>query len=279
MKALPLLSRRRAATLLCLAGALIAICSVSLAGHNASAATHRDAPAVKPTIVLVHGAFADASSWDGVIYRLQRDGYTVVAPANPLRDLYSDAAYIAGILSQIKGPIILVGHSYGGAVISTAAAGNSEVKALVYVDAFIPDVGENLLDLVGQGSELSSALVPDNYPPFGPNDVEVEVNPSMYHAVFAADVPAAQAAVMAATQRPLALAAAEEPAQVAAWKTIPSWDVVGMADKVITPEEQLFMAHRANAKITEIPGASHVSMVSHPSIVAHVIEEAATREG
>jgi pimeloyl-ACP methyl ester carboxylesterase len=263
-------------------GAIIASLAVLLAGALAasnSSAARSHKVGVKPTIVLVHGAFADASSWTGVITRLQRDGYNVVAPANPLRSLSGDSSYIAGVLAQNPGPIVLVGHSYGGAVITNAVAGNPNVKALVYVDAFIPDVGENIFQLGGAGSELGPALQFQGYPPFGQSDAEALINPAMFHAVFAADLSARTANALAAAQRPLALAAGEEPTQAAAWKTIRSWDVIGLADRAITPEQQVFMAHRANAPITEIPGASHVSMISHPDAVTRVIEQAATAVG
>jgi pimeloyl-ACP methyl ester carboxylesterase len=261
-----------------LVAAVVALLAGALAASNSSAARAQQA-GVKPTIVLVHGAFADASSWTGVISRLQRDGYKVIAPANPLRSLSGDSSYIAGVLAQTPGPIVLVGHSYGGAVITNAAAGNPNVKALVYVDAFIPDVGENIFQLAGAGSQLGGALQFQGYPPFGQNDAEALISPDRFQAVFAADLSAGTADVMAAAQRPLALAAGEEPTQAAAWKTIRSWDVIGLADRAITPDEQLFMAHRANAQITEIPGASHVSMISHPDVVTRVIEQAATAAG
>ena len=254
--------------------AIITLSAGALVASTSSAARAHDA-AAKPTIVLVHGAFADGSSWTGVITRLQHDGYNVIAPANPLRSLSGDSSYIAGVLAQIPGPIVLVGHSYGGAVITNAAAGNPNVKALVYVDAFIPDVGENIFQLGGAGSLLGGAL---QVQAFGPGDLEALINPAMFHAAFAADLSARTADAMAAAQRPLALAAGE-PSQAAAWKTIRSWDVIGMADQAITPEQQLFMAHRANAQITEIPDASHVSMISHPEAVTRVIEQAATAGG
>ena len=242
---------------------------------GSSAAAAKPSATTKPTIVLVHGAFADASGWLGVTERLQHAGYTVVAPANPLRSLYGDAAYIAGVLKQIPGPIILVGHSYGGAVITNAAAGSRNVKALVYIDAFIPAVGEKVLNLAGAGSLLPASLQLLKYPPFGPTDAEAIIEPAKYPAVFAGDLPLNVARAMAATQRPLALLAGEEPTKAAAWKHIPSWDVIGMGDKVITPAQQMMMAKRAHAKVTEIPGASHVSMISHPGVAAAVIERAA----
>jgi pimeloyl-ACP methyl ester carboxylesterase len=273
-----ILPKRRVALAVGLAGLLAALWQFAVIGSGASAAA-RASRAPKSTIVLVHGAFADASSWTRVIARLQRDGYKVIAPANPLRSLSGDSSYIAGVLAQTPGPIVLVGHSYGGAVITNAAAGNRNVKALVYVDAFIPDVGESILHLAGTGSELGGALQFQKYPPFGPTDIEALINPERFNAVFAADLPARTADAMAASQRPLALAAGEQPSQAAAWKTIKSWDVIGLADKAITPQQQLFMAHRAHARITEIPGASHVSMISHPDAVTRVIERAATTVG
>jgi pimeloyl-ACP methyl ester carboxylesterase len=262
-------------------GAAIAIAAglFTTLTSGASVATAKPSAITKPTIVLVHGAFADASGWLGVTERLQRAGYTVVAPANPLRSLYGDAAYIAGVLDQIPGPIVLVGHSYGGAVITNAAAGNNNVKALVYVDAFIPAVGEKVLDLAGTRSLLPSSLELQGYPPFSSTDVEAYIDPRKYPAVFAGDLPIDLARAMAASQRPLALLAGEQPTTAAAWQQIPSWDVIGMADKVITPAQQLMMATRAHAKVTEIPGASHVSMISHPGAVTAVIERAAAAVG
>jgi pimeloyl-ACP methyl ester carboxylesterase len=268
-------ARRGVGAIAALVAVVVASLTILLSGSGASAATHRTPQGPKPTIVLVHGAFADASGWLGVIECLERDGYNVVAPANPLRSLYGDAAYVSGVLSHISGPIVLVGHSYGGAVITNAAAGNTNVKALVYVDAFIPDVGEEVLNLTGAGSLLPGSIETQSYAPFGADDVEAYINPAEYPSVFAGDLPLEEARAMAVTQRPLGLAAGEQPTTAAAWKTIPSWDVIGMADKVITPAQQLFMAHRAHAQITEIPGASHVSMISHPWIVARVIEAAA----
>jgi pimeloyl-ACP methyl ester carboxylesterase len=250
--------------------------AVNAFGSAPAVATVSQRP--KPTIVLVHGAWADASGWDGVIAKLQRAGYNVIAPADPLRSLYGDSAYIASILAQTPGPIVLVGHSYGGAVITNAAASDPNVKALVYIDAFIPNVGENVLHLTGAGSLVPTALEPKKYPPFGKNDIDVYLSPTKFHAVFAGDLPAAQAAVMAAAQRPLALIAGEQPTRVASWKKIPSWDLIGLDDKVITPSEQLFMAHRAHAHIVEID-SSHVSLISHPQAVTNLIERAATATG
>ena len=223
--------------------------------------------------MLVHGAWADASSWDGVISRLQQDGYTVVAPATPLRSLLGDAAYIASVLKSIPGPIVLVGHSYGGAVITNAASGDPNVKALVYVDAFVPDSGETVLQLASMnpGSLLPSAIteVPYSQGPDG-SGIDVYIDPTKFRAVFAADVPPRQAALMAVTQRPISLAALVQPSGPPAWKTIPSWYMVGLGDQAIPPATQEFMAARAGSHTVEID-ASHASLVSRPEAVTELI--------
>jgi pimeloyl-ACP methyl ester carboxylesterase len=246
---------------------------ISSAAARPSTAKARAAGA-KPTIVLVHGAWADASSWNDVVKNLQDDGYPVVAPANPLRSLSGDSEYLASVLAQTPGPLVLVGHSYGGAVITNAAAGNPNVKALVYVDAFIPDVGENILNLAGAGSLIGQSIEFKSIPPGGPTDVDLYIKPDSFREAFAGDVPPKQAAIMAAEQRPLTLAAASGPTEAAAWKTIPSWALVGTEDNAITPEQQLFMAHRAGATIDEVD-SSHLAMVSHPDEVTKLIETAA----
>ena len=228
----------------------------------------------KPTVVVVHGAFADASGWTAVLERLKRDGYAVIAPANPLRSLSGDSAYIKSVLDQIPGPLVVVAHSYGGAVITNAAAGNPNVKALVYVDGFIPDVGEQGLNLAGEGSQVLPALEPRKIPPFGENDQDFYIKEDAFRAVFCADLDAQTAASMAATQRPIAAASFGEPTMSAAWKSIPSWAVIGLQDRVITPESLRSMAERAGSTIVEIE-SSHVSMISHPNEVADLIERAA----
>src|SRR4051794_40968746 len=217
----------RSLTLFAFAGVvgLIALFAATASAHGTSALKHRDA--VKPTVVLVHGAFADATGWSGVIKRLQADGYPVIAPANPLRSLSGDSAYIASVLRQTPGPLVVVGHSYGGAVITNAAAGNANVRALVYVDAFIPAVGEDTPHLGGADSELPTAIEFKAFPPFGTNDVDIYVKKDRFRAVFAADVPAKTAAVMSASQRPLAAATGAEPTAAEAWRTIPSWALIG----------------------------------------------------
>ncbi|MFF4355080.1 alpha/beta fold hydrolase [Streptomyces sp. NPDC001530] len=231
----------------------------------------------KPTIVLEHGAFADGSSWNGVISRLRADGYPVVAAANPLRGPASDAAALRTVLDHVKGPKILVGHSYGGNVISQAATDDRDVKALVYVAAFLPAPGESALELTNKypGSTLPDALDPVTYQQAdGSTATDLYIQQDKFRHQFAADVPAQQAALMAAEQRPIAQAALEEKATTAAWKTKPSWDIVTTRDLNIPAAVQRFMAKRAHAHTTEV-AASHSVAVSHPHLVADVIERAA----
>ena len=234
--------------------------------------------------MLEHGAWADGSSWTGEIQRLQADGYTVYAPPNPLRGLANDSATLADFLKTITGPIILVGHSYGGMVITNAATGNPNVKALVYIDAFIPARGETAFGLTGAkpGSCLRSAnavtAVPYPGAPAGDFDAYLKAGPDAPYPglaqCFADGLPASQAAVLAATQRPIAFSAGSAPSGVPAWKTIPSWSLIGTADHVIPPAELLFMSQRAHAHITEI-NAGHLSLISHPAAVTRVIIAAA----
>ena len=240
----------------------------------------------KPVIVLEHGAWADASSWDKVVLRLQEDGFTVYAPPNTLRGLPQDSVYLHAFLTQnaaLAGqPVVLVGHSYGGAVITNAAVGDPAVKALVYVDAFIPDQGETLAQLVSAqpGSCLGGnpADVFNFVPiPDGGGDVDTYIKPSLVPGCFASGLPRSQAAVIAAIQRPLAASTLNEPSGTPAWKTIPSWAVIGTADRVIPPAELTFMAQRAGARITDVP-AGHLSMIADPGTVARVIERAARSE-
>ncbi len=255
---------------------------VPLAGGSQVAASAAPAaPAAsprlpRPTVVLVHGAFADASSWAGVVTRLQERGYPVVAPALGMRGLRSDSVYLASLLSQIKGPVVLAAHSYGGAVISNAATHAKNVKALVFVNAFATKEGE-VLSAVEKGSTdsaLNPALKQLTYPTgTSTTAVELIVDPAKFPAVFGADLPYAQGALLAATQRPIAASAFNEPAGPPAWKSLPSWAVVSTGDKAAGTDVTLSMAKRAHAHITEVDG-SHLIMLSRPDVVTEVILQA-----
>ncbi|MFG2369430.1 alpha/beta fold hydrolase [Streptomyces mirabilis] len=260
------------------AGCAVAICTVLAApvaaDSGTTTTTTTTTTTAKPTIVLVHGAFADASSWNGVVERLERRGYTVVAPANPLRGLYTDSTYIASVLDSIKGPIVLAGHSYGGAVISTAAAANPRVKSLVYVSALMPDVGESGMSLGAKfPSELGTATKSVPYRAGGVSGTDLYLKPDRIHPVFAADLPESTARVMAVTQRPAATTAFSETAKVAAWKHIPSWFLVAKQDKTINPDQERFEAKRAGSHTVEI-NSSHVAMISHPDAVTALLQAA-----
>ena len=226
------------------------------------------------TVVLVHGAFADASSWNGVVEQLQEGGVQVTAPANPLRGISIDSAYIASLLDQIPGPVLAVGHSYGGAVITNAATNANNVVGLVYVAAFAPDEGETLADIEGDSKDsvLTTALAPLQYPTGegAERAVEFAIDPEKFHDAFAADLPAEETAVMAATQRPVAELAFSEPSGEPAWKNLPSWAVVPTGDKAAGSDVVRSMAERAGATITEVEG-SHVIMMSQPQAVTDVI--------
>jgi pimeloyl-ACP methyl ester carboxylesterase len=228
----------------------------------------------RPTVVLVHGAFADSSGWNDVIERLQADGVQVTAAANPLRGISIDSAYIARFLDQIPGPVLAVGHSYGGAVITNAATNANNVVGLVYVAAFAPDEGETLagIESDSRDSVLNTALMPLQYPTGQGAETAVEfaIDPAKFHDAFAADLPAEQTAVMAATQRPVAELAFSEPTGAAAWKDLPSWAVVPTGDKAAGSDVVRSMAERAGATITEVEG-SHVIMMSQPQVVADAI--------
>jgi pimeloyl-ACP methyl ester carboxylesterase len=238
---------------------------------------HETANGAPVTVVLVHGAFADASGWKGVIERLQTRGVPVVAPANPLRGIALDSAYIAKKLDEIPGHVVAVGHSYGGAVITNAATNAKNVIGLVYIAAFAPDEGERLatIEAGSKDSVLSTALVAHKYPTANGLDsaTEFAIDPAKFRHAFAADVPAPDAAVMAATQRPVAELAFSEQSGVPAWKSLPAWAVVPSGDKAAGADVLRAMANRAGARITEVDG-SHVIMISQPQIVADVILEA-----
>jgi pimeloyl-ACP methyl ester carboxylesterase len=261
------------------ATAATAATATAAAGH-ASARSAAAAP--KPTIVLVHGAWADSSSWNGVIERLQALGYTVDAPPNPLSGVSSDSAYLSDFLSTISGPIILVGHSYGGFVITNAATGNPQVKALVYDDAFIPAAGdtpESLSSAMPGSCLTSTALHFVPYPGAPSGDSDVYVNQNVFPGCFANGLPASEGAALAAEQQPPVASILSDTLTTApAWQTIPSWDVIGTADHVIPPAEQVAMAQRAGSHITEID-APHLSMISDPGAVTRVILDAARTVG
>ncbi|MFI0240626.1 alpha/beta fold hydrolase [Streptomyces sp. NPDC016845] len=231
----------------------------------------------KPTVVLVHGAFADASGFNDAIALLQKSGFPVIAPANPLRDTAGDAAYISSVVDTVPGPVILAAHSYGGIVITNAARGHANVKALVYLGAFAPDQGESALQLAGQfpGSELGAALIPRDYPVPGSSEPGTDgyIDAAKFRAVFAADLPASRTRLMAATQRPGSVQGLSGASGVPAWKTVPSWYLIPTQDKVIPPAAQRFMAERAGSKVVEIR-SSHVVMVSHPDAAADIIKAA-----
>jgi len=225
----------------------------------------------KTSIVLVHGAFADGSSWNKVIPILEAEGFTVTAVQNPLKSLADDVASTKRVIEDQEGDVVLVGHSYGGAVITEAAANNPKVKALVYVAAFAPDAGETLGGLGEKypATPLARALAPDSAG-------FLYIDRSKFHEVFAHDVPADTAALLAATQKPIAAAIFGESVKAVAWKTVPSWFVVSTQDKAINPDLERFMAKRMNAETTEI-NASHVSFLSQPKVIAKIIETAAAK--
>ncbi|MBZ2197060.1 alpha/beta fold hydrolase [Occultella gossypii] len=240
------------------------------AGHNPA-----QQPAEKPTVVLVHGAWADASGWGGVITTLEQDGYPVLAVATPLRGLASDSAYVRSIVDSIDGDVVLVGHSYGGGVITNAAAGADNVSALVYVAAFAPDEGE----IIGQFNDPvkypGSELTPDSLilRPY-PGGLDATIDPERFRQIFAADLPVRQTDIMAATQRPTNVAVLEEQTGEPAWKTIPSWYQVSNQDKALSPVAQRFFAQRMGAHTTSI-NASHAGYVSDPTQTANLIQTAA----
>jgi pimeloyl-ACP methyl ester carboxylesterase len=234
-----------------------------------------------PTVVLVHGAFADASSWNGVIERLQAKGIRVTAPANPLRGIAHDSAYVASLLEQTEGPVVAVGHSYGGAVITNAAANATNVIGLVYVAAFAPEEGETLgaVEAGSKDSVLNSALVPRQYPTAnGGPATEFFIDPAKARDAFAGDLSDQEAALIAATQRPVAELGFSEASGPPAWKDRPSWAVVATGDRAAGADVTRSMAERARATITEVDG-SHVIMISQPQAVADVILTAVASVG
>ena len=258
--------------------ALLSLAVIALPGASAQTAVSPPRTVPLPTVVLVHGAFADASGWNDVTKRLQKKGYTVYAPANPLRGLAGDSAYLRGFLTSLAGPVVLVGHSYGGAVISNAATGNPNVTALVYIAGYALAEGEDVAHANNLGGHPEESLLLANIqtrqnPQAEPGNDDVYINPNGFHEVFAADVPVKDAAVMAASQRPAALFSLFAPSGTPAWESIPSWYLVASQDRAIPPTAERAMAERAGATTVEID-SSHLAMVSHPGEVTSLIQAA-----
>jgi pimeloyl-ACP methyl ester carboxylesterase len=259
-----------------LAGGVVA--GVTATSATAKASTQVGAASdTQPTVVIEHGAFADASGWATVIEQLQGRGFTVFAPPNPLRGIPYDSAYLADFLGTLTGPVVLVGHSYAGAVITNAATGNANVKALVYIAAYALAEGETCAaaNALGGGStDLLEHIVTRPYPDAPAGDADGYIDPAYFRQLFAQDVPAATAAEMAVAQRPAALSAFAEPSGVPAWQTIPTWYLVSANDHTIPPQAERAMALRAHAHTVEI-ASSHAAMVSHPAAVTNLILTAA----
>ncbi|GHH77843.1 alpha/beta hydrolase [Streptomyces sulfonofaciens] len=260
---------------------LAASCASASTGHASAGGPSQ---ARTPTIVLVHGAWADASSWAEVTERLQRRGFTVLAPPNTLRGVATDTANLRAYLKTLTGPVVLAGHSYGGFVISNAATGNENIKALVYIDAFIPDKGETVGQLTAAepGSVLAvsdPSTVFNSVPiPKGGGDVDLYVKQKLFPRFFAAGVPLNRASVLAAGQRPIAASVLNQPSGEPAWKTIPSWALIGTEDRVLPPAEQKVMTERAGSRTVRVK-APHLSMVSDPEAVTGVVVRAVQHSG
>ncbi|WP_394841729.1 alpha/beta hydrolase [Pendulispora brunnea] len=266
------------ATVLMLGAAAIGCATTPPPAAQAETTSQRTVDPSKPTVVLVHGAFADSSSWNGVVSRLQQRGYPVIAPANQLRGVETDAASVKSVLKSVTGPIVLVGHSYGGVVISQAAKDEPSVKALVYIAAFIPEAGESAVDLATKypGAKFSPATLRSvKYTMAdGKEGSDTYIRTEAFRDVFAADVPQDTVALMAATQRPVEIAALNTKfTGTPAWKSVPSWALVASGDNAIPAASERFMAERAKAHIVEI-NASHAVSVSQPEAVANIIDEA-----
>ena len=271
----PAVRIRRAVTV-AVAALVVSLVASVLTTSVASSQAYPSSP--KPTVVLVHGAFADSSGWNEEIRQLQKDGYEVFAPANPLRGIALDAAYLRSVLATVPGPIVLVGHSYGGAVITNAASGNPNVKALVYIAAFAPDEGETLAEAyAGSRDSLLTldALDIRPYPlPGGGTGLDGYIKTDRFNEIFAADLPTRVTDVLAAAQRPLEAAVLEEETHNPAWKTIPSWFLLPLNDRVIGTDVERAMAERAGSRIVEVR-ASHAVLISKPANVTQLIEKAA----
>src|SRR6201991_173516 len=269
-----------------LATAVLSACSAAPASPPPSANTESSVPSAsangdgaRPTVVLVHGAWADASSWAGEVKSLQASGYTVRAIANPVQDLTTDSETVADFLKTVDGPIVLVGHSYGGSVITNAAAGNPNVKALVYVDAAAPDVGETNGSFSGADSFLKQRPEPElfdqvPYPGAPAGAMDLYLKEDIFVTNFANDLPKETAQQLWASQRAASTAAFDTPSQAAAWKTIPSWYLISTGDQIITPTSERAMAQRAHSTVTEFNGGSHPTLISHPDAVTAVIQSA-----
>jgi pimeloyl-ACP methyl ester carboxylesterase len=275
------LSRRRVLASGAAAAGAAALMATPFGTHAATAATSRAGTSgskTKPTIVLVHGGYADSSCWSDTLHHLHGDGYTTICGSNPLRGIPTDAPYVASLLDSITGPVVLVAHSMGGTVITNAAAGKSHVKALVYIAAFVPDVGETQGELVNKfpGSEVLPVSVPVPYTkPDGTTGTDLYLSPDG-HEAFAADISERAFRVLQATQRPFDADSFAYPTTAAAWRDIPSWGLVAGRDRAIPPQAERWMYQRANfRKIVELPTSSHVAMLSHPRAVADLIEDAA----
>jgi pimeloyl-ACP methyl ester carboxylesterase len=271
----PPISRRTMAVSLLAGAAALGTDGVAQAAQSATAdrSAERHGRTAEPTVVLIHGAFADASSWSAVVERLHRQGHRVLAPALPLRGLASDSACIRSVLDSVTGPVVLVGHSYGGAVISQAAADAPQVEALVYIAAFVPDIGESALQLTEKfpGSTLGQATATRYYPlPDGSRGEELVIKKDLFREQLAAGVPRTTAQVMATGQRPITLAALREPATAAAWKRIPSWYLVATEDRNIPPAAEHWMAERARSRTVTVR-APHAAAVSDPGPVTGLI--------
>ncbi|SKC68975.1 alpha/beta fold hydrolase [Krasilnikoviella flava] len=273
-------SRRAVAALITVLVAVFGLAPLAAsAGPSGAPAVVAEArpSAPKPTVVLVHGAFADSSGWTVVAERLQDDGYPVLAFSNPLRGIEHDSEYLRMFLETVEGPIVLVGHSYGGAVITNAATGNGQVKSLVYVAGYALDEGESVAQanaLGGGHTDVIDHLVLRPFPGAGDGNADAYIDPEWYPRLFAQDLPRRLAETMAGSQRPGALASLVAPSGAPAWKTIPSWYVVAQNDRIIPPEAERAMAKRAGATTVEIR-SSHSVMISHPFQVLHVIRTAA----
>ncbi|WP_027345020.1 alpha/beta fold hydrolase [Hamadaea tsunoensis] len=269
------LPRRQRLTLTAIAG--VTALALTFAGMSSAFGAYSKPSKIKPTVVLVHGAFADASGWNAEIGTLRRLGYPVVAAANPLRGLTSDADYVRALLQSISGPIVLVGHSYGGAVITNAARGVPNVRALVYIGAFLPDQGESIAttpdpatypSLLGPGTTQVRPV--PNAAAVGGTDLDLTIKPEDFRSVFAGDVPAPTAELMAIEQRPLALTAYTETSGAPSWRALPTWDLITLDDQAINPAGQRFMAERAHARVQTVH-SSHAVMVSHPDAVTRIV--------